>query len=164
MARITAKTTIDATPQRVWEVLSDFGGISQAAPHLTGSRLTSAEQGGVGASRHCDLDMPGVSTEEVVTRWQVDQGYGVDVEMKGMPIRNGHAEFDISQEDGDTVLTGVMSYDMPFGPLGAAIDKLGRRKMVSMWSGMMAGFKARAEQDIEVGKDSELPRAAVDIL
>ena len=164
MATITAKTTIEATPERVWEVLSDFGGISQAAPHLTGSRLTGAEDGGVGASRHCDLSMPGVSTEEVITRWEVNQGYGVDIDMKGMPVRDGHAEFEIDTVDGRTVLTGVMSYAMPFGPIGAAIDKVASRKMASMWSGMLAGFKARAEDGVRVDADSGLPTSAVELL
>ena len=41
MATMTATTKIDATPERVWEVLSDFGGISRAAPHLTDSVLTT---------------------------------------------------------------------------------------------------------------------------
>jgi ligand-binding SRPBCC domain-containing protein len=164
MSTITARTSIDATPERVWEVLSDFGGISQAAPHLTGSRLTGTEAGGVGASRHCDLSMPGVSTEEIITRWEVNQGYGVDIEMKGMPVRDGHAEFEISTEDGQTVLTGVMSYAMPFGPLGAAIDKVAGRKMASMWSGMLAGFKARAEDGVQVDGHSELPMSAVEVL
>ncbi len=163
MASITAKTTIDATPGQVWEVLSDFGGISQAAPHLSGSQLTSAESGGVGASRHCDLTMPGVSTEEVVTRWEVDQGYGVDIQMKGMPMRNGHADFDITVEDGATVLTGVMSYELPFGALGRALDKLGSKKMASIWTGMLAGFKERAEKGTEVGKDTQLPMSAVKV-
>jgi len=67
MGRMTAKTTIDATPERVWEVLSDFGGISQAAPHLTDSVLTTEQATGVGAARHCDLASAGQSVDEVVT-------------------------------------------------------------------------------------------------
>lgn len=161
MAKFNAKTTIDATPDRVWEVLSDFGGISQSAPHLTGSILTSDEPTGVGASRHCDLSMGGMSTEETVTRWEEGKGYSVDIQMKGMPMRDAHADFDISVEDGKTVLTGVMRYSLPFGPLGAVLDKLGSGKMSSIWTGMMAGFKERAESGTEIGKDTELPMEAV---
>jgi len=163
MASITASTTIDATPERVWEVLSDFGGISRAAPHLNESALTSDVSEGVGASRHCDLAVPGVSTDEVVTRWEEGRGYSVDVVTKGMPLKDGHADFDISSEDGKTVLTGVMSYELPFGALGKALDKLGSRKMSSTWAGMLAGFKARAESGTEIDKDTELAISAVEV-
>ena len=161
MGRMTAKTTIEATPERVWEVLSDFGGISQAAPHLTGSVLTSEQATGVGAARHCDIAMAGRSTEEVVTRWDEGKGYSVDVKMNGVPMRNARADFDISVEDGSTVLTGVMAYEMPFGPIGRAMERIGSGRMSDMWSGMMAGFKERAETGNEIGKETQLPLEAV---
>lgn len=53
--------------------------------------------------------MPGVSTEEVVTRWEDGRGYSVDIQMKRMPMRGAHADFDITVEDGTTVLTEVRS-------------------------------------------------------
>jgi len=161
MGRMTASTTIDATPERVWEVLSDFGGISQAAPHLTDSVLTTEQATGVGAARHCDLASAGQSVDEVVTRWDEGKGYSVDIKMNRVPMRNGHADFDISVEDGSTVLTGVMSFEMPFGPIGAMMERIGSKRMTAMWSGMMAGFKERAETGNEIGSETQLPLEAV---
>lgn len=161
MAKMTATTRIDATPERVWEVLSDFGGISQAGPHLTGSALTSEQATGVGAARHCDIAMMGRSTEEVVTRWEDGKAYAVDVKMNGVPMRNAHADFDISVEEGETVLTGVMSYEMPFGPLGRVMESIGAGRMSRMWTGMLAGFKERAEAGTDVGAETTLPLEAV---
>ena len=161
MAKLTATTTIEATPERVWEVLSDFGGISQAAPHLTGSVLTTEQATGVGAARHCDIAMMGRSTEEVVTRWEEGQGYSVDVKMNGAPMRNGHADFDISTADGQTVLTGVMSYEFPFGPIGQLMERISSKRMSGLWSGMLAGFKERAETGNDIGQETALSLEAV---
>jgi ligand-binding SRPBCC domain-containing protein len=161
MATMTARTKIDATPERVWEVLSDFGGISEAAPHLTGSVLTTEQATGVGAARHCDIAMMGRSTEEVVTRWEDGRGYSVDLKMNGVPMRSARADFDISVEDGDTVLVGVMSMEMPFGPLRRAMERMSSRRMSALWSGMLAGFKERAETGKEIGPGTALPLEAV---
>jgi hypothetical protein len=161
MARMTARTTIDATPERVWEVISNFGGISQAAPHLTGSALTTGQATGVGAARHCDMAMAGRSNEEVITRWEEGVGYSVDVKMNGVPMRDGHADFDISVQDGDTVLTGVMSFEVPFGPIGRAMASVMQGRMTGMWNGMLAGFKQRAETGVEVTAETPLPLEAV---
>jgi len=161
MGRMTAKTTIDATPERVWEVLSDFGGISQAAPHLTDSVLTTEQATGVGAARHCDLASAGQSVDEVVTRWDEGKGYSVDIKMNRVPMRNARADFDISVEDGSTVLTGVMSFEMPFGLVGRMMERIGSKRMTDMWSGMMAGFKERAETGNEIGGETQLPLEAV---
>ena len=58
---------------------------------------------------------------------------------------------------------GVMTYSLPFGPIGRAMNKLAGRKMGSMWAGMMAGYKQRAESGTEVGQDSPLQLAAVEV-
>ena len=123
--------------------------------------LTTEQTTGAGAARHCDIAMMGRSTEEVVTRWEEGEGYSVDVKMNGVPLRNARADFDISIEDGDTVLTGVMSFQMPFGPIGRAMERMSSPRMTGLWSGMLAGFKERAETGDDIGADSALPLEAV---
>ena len=163
MATITARTTVDATPERVWEVLSDFGGISKAAPHITGSALTSEQTQGVGTSRHCDFAMPGMATEETITDWRDGEGYDIEVKMRGMPMRKTHARFDIDEVDGAALLTATVEYALPFGPIGRAMNRVVGGKMTDLWSGMLAGYKERAETGNEIGKDTELTTSSVEI-
>lgn len=163
MKNITAIATIDATPQRVWEVLSDFGGISTSAPHLKGSRLLTEGEPDVGAMRHCDFAMGGRTTEETVSRWVEGQGYSVDIKASGspLPMKNASADFDISEKDGVTVLKGAMHYEMGMGPLGGLLEMISAKRFTPMWSDMLAGFKERAETGAEIDKDSELKIEAV---
>ena len=93
--------------------------------------------------------------------WEEGRGYSVDVKMNGVPMRNARADFDISIEDGRTVLTGVMRYEMPFGPIGRAMDRMSAPRMSRLWSGMLAGFKERAETGKDVGPQTVLPLEAV---
>ena len=57
MKTITASATVAATPERVWEVLSDFDGISQSAPHIDEAAIALEQATGVGTARQCDFTM-----------------------------------------------------------------------------------------------------------
>jgi len=113
--------------------------------------LTTEQTTGAGAARHCDIAMMGRSTEEVVTRWEEGRGYSVDVKINGVPMRDARADFDISVEGGDTVLTAVMSFEVPFGPVGRVMERMNLPRMSRLWSGMLAGFKERAETGTDIG-------------
>ncbi len=69
MTHIKESIRINATKDKVWELLADFGGIIKFHPGLRDSYSTSTKKGGVGASRHCDL-LPAGSVEERVVEWK----------------------------------------------------------------------------------------------
>ncbi len=59
---------IDASVQKVWEVLADFGDVYRWAPSVTNSYSTSENNNGLEASRHCDIAGFG-GIEEYITEW-----------------------------------------------------------------------------------------------
>ena len=64
-------------------------------------------------------------------------------------------------EDGETVLTGIMSFEMAFGPVGRVMERMMATRMSKMWTGMLAGFKERAETGTDIDAETPLPLEAV---
>ena len=46
-------------------------------------------------------------------------------------------------------------------PIGRMMERIGSKRTTNMWSGMMAGFKERAETGKEIGGETPLPLEAV---
>jgi ribosome-associated toxin RatA of RatAB toxin-antitoxin module len=163
MPEIAAKVNVDASPERLWEVLSDFGGVANASPTIASSRLTSEITAGVGATRHCDLTVGKATTKERVTRWDI--GTGLDVEIFDgtmLPFRRAEAKFRIEPDGGASALTGTIVYEMKFGVVGKVMDKLMvRRQWTRNWKDTLAGFKHLAETGTPVDGDTNLGGAAV---
>ncbi len=92
MPVVAARVKIDASTERVWQVLADFGVVSQTNPGVSTSHLTSEEPTGVGATRHCDLTFSGATTEERIVRWDEGKGLGIDIyDGKGLPFSKASA-------------------------------------------------------------------------
>ena len=68
MANFMRRVRIDASVEKVWAVLADFGGVSKWAPTITESRSLTEANGGVGARRTC-THVKMVVIEEVIVEW-----------------------------------------------------------------------------------------------
>jgi len=64
MTRISREIEINASKEDVWKAIAKFGDICHASPGVIKSHVSSEQQGGVGATRHCDLAMFGATVEE----------------------------------------------------------------------------------------------------
>ena len=76
MTYIEKNIIIDAPKDAVWSTLADFGAIRNFHKGLKNSYSTSEANGGLGATRHCDLKPMG-SIEERITRWEEGKLYTV---------------------------------------------------------------------------------------
>jgi uncharacterized protein YndB with AHSA1/START domain len=95
--RATATTTVDLSPEQVWNVLADHEGMSGWAPGLTASllRTGAGDRNGVGAVRSLALPGPAPTIVEEVVEFEREKrlayraqsgvpfrGYGGEVELR----------------------------------------------------------------------------------
>ena len=66
MPRLVRQIAINAPKEKVWEVLADFGAVSNWAPTILESRSTTEANGGVGAERTCKHQKMGDIEERIV--------------------------------------------------------------------------------------------------
>jgi uncharacterized protein YndB with AHSA1/START domain len=153
MGSFSKTTTIDAPKDKVWAVLADIGSIEKWSPGVTHSHSTSAEPGGEGATRHCDVGMGGksASLEERAFEWREGEGYKIDVYESSMPMKSNVVTFALKDAGSGTTVTVSPDYKMKFGPIGAMMDTLMVRKQFEKGvEGMLSGLK----QYVETGEES----------
>ncbi len=71
---VKSEIIINASTAEVWDVLKDFGNVSDWAPTVSKSYYLDSQTSGIGTGRHCDIDGFG-SIKEYVTAWQEGVGF-----------------------------------------------------------------------------------------
>lgn len=157
MTTLTREVWINAPTEKVWAILADFGNIAVFNPGVPRSYLTSRQQQGVGATRHCDLAVAGASVEERIIAWTEGESMQIEIYRgtKTPPFKKAVATLTVTAEKGGTRVRGDLAYSLKLGPLGFLMDKL----MVApqfgkAWTGVLAGLKYYAE----TGQPVEGPR------
>lgn len=130
MTQVNASTDINAPKEKVWAILADFGNIAAFAPNLRSSHSTSAENSGVGATRHCDLAPMG-AVEERVLEWT--EGSEMSEMLVAIysgermpPLDFDHTTAHLSVEAlsaNRSRVTMTFSYRVKGGPLGALMNQ-----------------------------------------
>jgi len=123
MTRITDEIRINAPKNKVWEIISDLGGIENYHPGVKKSYYTSEIRKGVGASRFCEL-LPMGSIEESATEWEEGEGYVLEVLSgeKLPPFKRAYIRFSLKEEGQETLATISFDYTLKFGPIGRLLD------------------------------------------
>ena len=167
MPRYRATIGIDASTEKVWEAIGDFGNIYKWNPGVPNSHLTSAPEIGEGTTRHCDLTVPGASIEERVTDWQEGTSYTVDIyEARRVPFVKDLSAT-VSVEPNGSGSTGGFDfrYETTAGPIGKAMERyvIGprNRKIAGL---LVAGLKHHVETGEEVGKGVRVDRTAASVV
>lgn len=111
MPGFTITRQLDAPPQKVWEVLDQFGDISQWTSGVKSSELTSEGPVREGSTRHCDFAPMGGVDERIETYLPNEQ---MTINLFGtqkLPITGAVADFKLAAEGGGTALTIDYSYE-----------------------------------------------------
>ena len=161
--RIEKEVIIDASKEKVWEVVTDFGGIYKASPAVLKSYLTTEQKTGVGTERHCDFTMMGASVEERIIEWNEGESIKIDIyKRKNLPlVKDMIAEFKVREENGKTILKASLDYSMS-GGLGSLMNAMMMKKMNNKnWDNVLAGFKKHSESGELVDQKTKLDVGAV---
>ncbi|MCG8469842.1 MAG: SRPBCC family protein [Gemmatimonadetes bacterium] len=145
MATFTKQIRIDASPAEVWATLGDVGTIAEWNPGLIGSHPTTEENGGLGASRHCDVDGKQF-IDETVVEWEPERTLTMRVTDTNLPLASADIRFELA---GDADGTSVMvrpDYAIKLGPIGKLMDALFvRRTYERGMEALLGGLKRHVE-------------------
>jgi uncharacterized protein YndB with AHSA1/START domain len=163
MAReLNGEVLIEASKERVWVALSDFGNTYLWNPAVEYSHSTSEAPGGVGATRHCDLNISKASIEERVVDWVEDEGMRVEIfdGRRTPPFKEAWGKITLAEApDGGGTLTKMqIHYDLKYGILGGVIDRLMVRTQYGKGLKLaLAGLKYHVETGKLVEKGTRVP-------
>lgn len=149
---------INATKDQVWKALADFGNICHAHPAVDTSNITSKHKQGLGATRHCNFNMMGATSEERAIEWNEGRNIKIEAyEMKNLPgIQKIVVDFAIEAKGEKTLLTSTMEYSMK-NPFFDMMNSLMMKKMNSqLIDGIAAGHKKYIETGEIVKKNTQL--------
>ena len=152
MSKLTAQITINASKEKVWEVIADFGNVYKWTPSVVKSYYTTQATAAVGAARHCDI-VGGFAVEESITGWEEGSRMDIDVEGAGPTM---HVSWSVSPAGDGAVATLTVEFEMD----GAEADRIAlEERMRYIMDQSLAGLKYHVETGEVIG--TELPEGAV---
>jgi hypothetical protein len=117
MARLDLRLFIRATPERIWEIISDLPGQAEWMVDVRKLEVTSEVRSGTGAVIEVTSELfglPLVKDVMEITTWQPPHRY--DVAHRGQ--FSGSGAFILEAVSGGTVFTWIEEFKPPLGPLG----------------------------------------------
>ncbi len=138
--------TVAAAPQAVWDVLADFGAISEWAGNVDHSCiLEHGPDGAVGTSRRVQ-----VGRDALVERISVaDAPRVLEYEIEGLPRQLRRVANRWSLEPGprdDTAVTLTSTVEIGANPVAAIAERAMCRVMAKQSEAMLAGLAERLEE------------------
>lgn len=158
MTTISKEIEINASKENVWKAIAKFGDICHASPGVLKSHVTSEQQEGVGATRHCDFAMNGATAEERVIQWEEGESLTIEVyDLKKMPgIDKMEAKFSVRTENNKTILRADLIYSMKNVLFDAMNSMMVKKMNTKLWNSVLAGHKRYIETGERVVKETVL--------
>ncbi len=156
---IVREIEISTSQEVVWGKIADFGNICHGHPAVKKSYITSEQQQGVWATRHCDFTMMHATAEERIIEWNEGKNITIEVyKLKNMPwIQTTTLNLELSPTGGNTtILRGTLVYTMKncfFDLINTLIMK---QKNASLLDGILAGHKLYIETGTIVDEKTKL--------
>jgi ligand-binding SRPBCC domain-containing protein len=145
MTVLTNRITIAAARPAVWQTLTTLDLLDRYDPGVRSSRVVSEQASGLGAERRCELRPAGWFVERVVA-WQPEQVLAFELVTCSLPVAHLRHDYTLTEQDGSTVVTQVMTYELTYGPVGRLLDAVMMRRQ---WDRGVKGFLAGLKQTVE---------------
>jgi ribosome-associated toxin RatA of RatAB toxin-antitoxin module len=141
MGTITRTVIVNATLDRVWEVVSHVGSVQQWHPLVKRAPVLSPEPTGVGAQRRCEFH-DGTSVVETVTASKDREMVQVELSEFSMPLTRATGTFRFKELGPEQVeIAMTFDYDMKYGPVGWLMDTAMMKPMMNKVFGqVLAGL------------------------
>lgn len=145
VAELTERATIERPPVVVWSVLAAFGAISDWAPNVDHSCLTTAQPGDVGAERRVQVGRTALL--ERVVAW--DPAERLSYQIVGLPpvVRSVTNSWTLAPAGEHTVVSITTDVDVGPRPPQQVVARLIARQMAKASTEMLAGLTDFLEQD-----------------
>jgi len=152
--QVKTSIVINTPSTAVWDVLKDFGNVSDWAPAVTKSHYLSEQKSGVGTGRYCKIEGFG-SIEESVTEWHEGKGFVYTVTPLG-PLDASQSSWWI-EPVGDNMsrLEVTLDYDVRFGIFGEILHGLVmRKKLEQSLPETLESTKKHVEEEFKIKQQS----------
>ncbi|WP_281560238.1 SRPBCC family protein [Thalassomonas sp. RHCl1] len=157
--RVESAVKINATAEKVWEILDDFGAVEKFSFGLQKSPIIGDKQSGLGARRHCVFHDSSSVHEEIV-EYEENKSFKVVLSEFSMPLKSMYVSFRVEKiSDTSCEVSMEMDFVVKFGPLGALMGMVMMRPMMKgVQKKMLFGLAYHAFTGKTVG--SKLPSSA----
>ena len=144
MAEIVETTSIEGSPDQVWAVLGDFGGIGRWAPNVDHSCLATEQSSGVDCVRRVQVGRNALL--ERVVDWQERDRISYAIE--GLPpvVRSTINTWALEAHGDSTTVTLTTQIDTGPRPPQQIIGRALGKVMAKASREMLAGLKTHVEQ------------------
>lgn len=145
MTTLLNAVLVDASPGRVWDILTRLDALQEYDPAIARVTCLPGASSGPGAARQCDLRAGGWFRERV-TVWEPHRAVAFELRECTLPVRRLHHHYTLTPEGSGTRVEQRMEYELKHGLLGRALDALFvRRQWDAGIKGFFVGLKRYAE-------------------
>lgn len=159
MNKIEKKLSINASNERVWDVIADLGGIQNYNPGVKKSYYNTDIKSGEGAGRICEF-YPMGKVDEKATQWNEGKSYSLHIKpVEKLPFfKEGFAHFSLSSSNnGGTEVSIDFEYNVTGGPIAWTMNKfMLRNNFDKAFEGILKGLKKHIEEGVIIESPSSL--------
>jgi len=141
---VTAQVVIDLPRAEAWDKLSDLSLAHNYVPGIVKTEIVSEQDEGVGTSRYVYRNAKSY-IQETVIEWDEGRGFLIRLhkgDKPAPPFRNAWFRYELDDEGQEkTLFTASLKFELPWGRLGAWLEKKLEKVVAATVSDVAAAMK-----------------------